>query len=164
MNRQWGQVARPPGARPGRVRPTGRPQAEPRAQAEGGVVIGRTAGTDTSGRTLVNFPGNPAAAPLPARRAVALPDTPCEVVLAFEDGDRRRPVVLGALAGAAAPRAEARVDGEAVVLEAGREIVLRCGEASITLTRAGKVIIRGTYVLSRSSGTNRIKGGSVQIN
>ena len=44
------------------------------------------------------------------------------------------------------------------------EIVLRCGEASITLTRAGKVLIRGTYLLSRSSGVNRIKGGSVQIN
>ena len=28
----------------------------------------------------------------------------------------------------------------------------------------GKVLIRGTYLLSRSSGVNRIKGGSVQIN
>ena len=44
------------------------------------------------------------------------------------------------------------------------QIVLRCGEASITLTRAGKVLIRGAYVLSRSSGTNRIQGGSVEIN
>ena len=30
--------------------------------------------------------------------------------------------------------------------------------------RAGKVLIRGAYLLSRSSGVNRIKGGSVQIN
>jgi hypothetical protein len=42
--------------------------------------------------------------------------------------------------------------------------VLHCGKASITLTRAGKVIIRGEYVLARSSGVNRIVGGSVQIN
>jgi hypothetical protein len=56
------------------------------------------------------------------------------------------------------------VDGERIVFRADRELVLRCGEASITLTRAGKVIIRGTYLLSRSSGVNRIKGGSVQIN
>jgi hypothetical protein len=34
----------------------------------------------------------------------------------------------------------------------------------LTLTHAGKVLIRGAYVLSRSSGVNRIKGGSVQIN
>ena len=50
------------------------------------------------------------------------------------------------------------------MLTAEREIVLKCGKASITLTRAGKVIIRGAYVLSRSSGVNRIVGGSVQIN
>ena len=44
------------------------------------------------------------------------------------------------------------------------EIELRCGKASLILTRAGKVLIRGAYLLSRSSGVNRIKGGSVQIN
>ncbi|MEP7119602.1 MAG: hypothetical protein ABJE95_01785, partial [Byssovorax sp.] len=36
--------------------------------------------------------------------------------------------------------------------------------SSITLTRAGKILIRGAYVLTRSSGVNRIQGGSVQIN
>ena len=56
------------------------------------------------------------------------------------------------------------VDGEKTVVTAQKEIVLRCGKASITLTRAGKVLIRGAYLLSRSSGVNRIKGGSVQIN
>ena len=33
-----------------------------------------------------------------------------------------------------------------------------------TLTRAGKILIRGAYLLARSSGVNRIQGGSVQIN
>lgn len=59
---------------------------------------------------------------------------------------------------------EARVDDERLVLSAEKEIVLRCGRSSITLTRAGKVLIRGRYLLSRSAGVNRIKGGSVQIN
>ncbi|MEO2036899.1 MAG: hypothetical protein ABGZ35_32895, partial [Planctomycetaceae bacterium] len=58
----------------------------------------------------------------------------------------------------------AEVDGERLVLTADKEITLRCGKASLTLTRAGKVLIRGAYLLSRSSGANRIKGGSVQIN
>ena len=40
----------------------------------------------------------------------------------------------------------------------------RSPEASITLTRAGKVLIQGSYVSSRSTGVNRIKGGSVQLN
>ncbi len=56
------------------------------------------------------------------------------------------------------------VDGQRIDLQAREQIVLRCGKSSITMTRAGKVIIRGTYVSSKSSGANRIKGGSVQIN
>jgi len=54
--------------------------------------------------------------------------------------------------------------GERIDLKAENQITLKCGKASITLTNAGKVIIRGTYLLNRSSGVNRIKGGSVQIN
>jgi hypothetical protein len=49
-------------------------------------------------------------------------------------------------------------------VHAKEQVVLKCGKASITLTKAGKVLIQGSYVLSRSSGINRVKGGSVQIN
>jgi hypothetical protein len=62
------------------------------------------------------------------------------------------------------PLAEAVVDGEMVNIEGKEQIVLKCGKASITLTRSGKILIRGAYLLNRSSGVNRIKGGSVQIN
>lgn len=58
----------------------------------------------------------------------------------------------------------AYVDGSKVVLEGKEEIVLKCGEASITLTKSGKILIRGKYLLNRSSGVNRISGGSVQVN
>lgn len=58
----------------------------------------------------------------------------------------------------------AYVDGDKVVIEGKEEIVLKCGEASITLTKAGKILIRGKYLLNRSSGVNRILGGSVQVN
>jgi hypothetical protein len=102
------------------------------------------------------------------------------VVLVFERGDPRRPIVLGVMqetlssrpprpgdepeARQPASQINAEIDGQRVVITADREIVLRAGKASITLTRAGKVLIRGAYLLSRSSGVNRIKGGSVQIN
>lgn len=59
---------------------------------------------------------------------------------------------------------DAFLDGKRVVLEGKEEIVLKCGEASITLTKAGKILIRGKYLLNRSSGVNRIMGGSVQVN
>ncbi len=56
------------------------------------------------------------------------------------------------------------VDGQRVTIEGHDEIVLRCGGASITLRRNGRVVIRGVYVETRSSGVNRIRGGSVRIN
>ena len=59
---------------------------------------------------------------------------------------------------------EVDADGERLIVSAKEQVVIRCGKASITLTKAGKVLIQGAYVLSRSSGVNRIKGGSVQLN
>ena len=64
----------------------------------------------------------------------------------------------------ALPVIEADVDGRRVRLTARDEIVLQCGKASITLRRNGRVIVRGTYIETHSEGTNRIKGGQVQIN
>jgi hypothetical protein len=67
--------------------------------------------------------------------------------------------------GAENPRElEVLVDGKRVVVEADRELVLKCGNASITLTRAGKIILRGTHLVSRSSGSNRVQGTQVRIN
>jgi hypothetical protein len=62
------------------------------------------------------------------------------------------------------PTFPVEVDGERLVFTAEREIVFLCGDASITLTRAGKVLITGKHVASHSSGVNRIRGASVQIN
>lgn len=56
------------------------------------------------------------------------------------------------------------IDGKQLILEAQEEIVFRCGEASISLNKNGKIAIRGKYLLSRATGVNRILGGSVQVN
>ena len=71
------------------------------------------------------------------------------------------PLILG-LIQPLVPEVEA--DGEKLVLEARREVTLRCGKASIHLTADGRVTIRGTQVLSRSDGPNRVQGASVQLN
>ena len=59
---------------------------------------------------------------------------------------------------------EVAVDGERLVLEAGRELLLRCGKASITMTADGRITLRGAQILSRSDGPNRMQGASVQLN
>ena len=56
------------------------------------------------------------------------------------------------------------IDGKRLTFEAKDEMVFKCGASSITLTKEGKVLIRGKYLLNRSSGVNRIMGGSVQVN
>jgi hypothetical protein len=130
-----------------------------------GVVVGRLLAVE-AGVARVTFEGAPAGGF--AARAVtplAKEDEGSEVALLFEGGDPRRPLVMGKMVSPlAAPSPEAAADGKRVEITAKEEIVLRCGDSSITLTRAGKILIRGAYVLSRSSGVNRIQGGSVEIN
>ncbi len=58
----------------------------------------------------------------------------------------------------------ATVDGKKVRIDGKEEIVLRCGKASITMRRNGRIVIRGVQVESRATGRNRIKGGAVLIN
>jgi uncharacterized protein involved in type VI secretion and phage assembly len=122
---------------------------------------------------LVSFPGQPGSAALPARSVVDLhgPHMGQNVVLMFEGGDVHRPIVMGVVRGATGwpldnPPATVSVDadGQRMVVSAREQLVLRCGKASITLTQAGKVLIEGSYVSSQSSGVNRVKGGSVQLN
>ena len=89
-----------------------------------------------------------------------------QALVAFEGGDLTKPIVLGLIKTVENdPKHLAlNVDGDKFVITAEREIELRCGEASITLTRAGKVLIKGEYVLTRAKGVNRIKGAAVSIN
>lgn len=93
-----------------------------------------------------------------------------EVVVVLEAADPHRPIVIGVLQPAMPAQLPApgpvavTADGDRQVISAEREIVLRCGEASITLTRAGKVVIRGSYILSRSRGYNKIKGAAIELN
>lgn len=95
------------------------------------------------------------------------------VVVLYEAADPRQPIIVGVIqpSGIArdepvppAPPVAIQTDDERFVLSAEREIVLRCGDASITLTRAGKVIITGNYILSRSRGCNKLKGAAIELN
>ena len=147
---------------------------EPQTTSIQGVVIGELLALTDNGQTpLVRFPGQPGTSAIAARSSVDLhgPHIGQPLVLMFERGDPARPIVMGVLRAAAGwPEAErpgqveVDADGQRLVVSAKEQLVLRCGKASITLTKAGKVLIEGSYVLSRSTGVNRIKGGSVQLN
>jgi hypothetical protein len=132
-----------------------------------GMTVGRILLLDPSGVPMVGYRGNSRGGLVPARTVVALrrSDVGREAVLLFEDGDRRRPVIVGLIhAPSTKEPVDVRLDGRTLTLTGEQEVVLQCGKASLTLTRSGKVLLRGAYLSSRSSGVNRIKGGSVQIN
>ncbi|MGH0034598.1 MAG: DUF6484 domain-containing protein [Myxococcota bacterium] len=155
------------------------------AEAFQGHRVGEIAAVDAEGRALVTFEGCHGV-PAPARSVVDAPLRAgehledlvgCPVLLVFEDGDPSRPIVLGLLRDRVCPEArrpefeleagDARdvvVDGQRLVFDANQEIVLRCGKSTLILRRDGKVLVRGSNLVSRASETNRIKGGSISLN
>ena len=127
----------------------------------GGVVIGMLAGRSEKGDWLVDHAFTQAGSQRARQATAETLEEGMAVALMFEGGDPAKPLILGPIIGAPAVRTETP---RILELEAKQGIVLRCGDSSITLTESGKVILRGKYLLSRSSGVNRIKGASVQIN
>ncbi|MCI0640686.1 MAG: DUF2345 domain-containing protein [Gemmataceae bacterium] len=148
----------------------------------GTICIGRIVEMTDDGQALVDFFDNPEG-PVKARSVLQTPLAEGErpeglaVLLAFEDGDLSLPIILGiirtslfsstrdskALLTVPKPRF-VTADGKKVLLDAKEEIVLRCGQSSITLRKDGKIVIKGTELTSRASRTNKIKGGAVKIN
>jgi hypothetical protein len=79
---------------------------------------------------------------------------PVIVGFVYDDGDIDRGM----------PSIDARVDGIAVRIEGRKQVEIRCGKASLVLTRDGRIILSGVEVDTRASGTNRVRGGIVKIN
>jgi hypothetical protein len=138
-----------------------------------GVIVGTLVGFADNGATpLVTYRQQAETAALPARSTIAVRASHIgkQLVLMFEEGDPRQPIIVGSLLDAhaatlpASEQVHVEADGQRLVVSATERIVLRCGKASITLTKEGKVVIQGAYVSNQSSGVLRLKGGSVQIN
>jgi hypothetical protein len=124
-----------------------------------GVHRAEVTGIGPDGRALVLIPAI-GTAPVTAQSLVPVPAEAVGRLAAVTMMDDQ-PLILGLIQ---PPVPEVEADGEKLVLEARREVTLRCGKASIHLTADGRVTIRGTQVLSRSDGPNRVQGASVQLN
>ena len=131
-----------------------------------GVVIGLILAIE-HGAPLVVFPGNLSETAIQARSLTRFQpeDMGAEVAILFEDGDRTRPLIIGRIIDP--QRAETlRVvrDGEVVKINANERIELRVGKSSIVMDKDGHITIRGTHLVSHASASNRIRGGSVNLN
>ncbi len=132
-----------------------------------GVVIGIFLGFDDTS-PLVVFPGNPSDVAVPALTLAELSADMigAEVALLFQGGDPAKPLIVGRIVDPAkkAPSTQVFRDGELVRVVGNERVELRCGKSSITMHKDGRIIIRGTYLTSHASATNRIRGASVNLN
>ena len=149
-----------------------------------GVRVGKIVNVDESGQAFVDFPGN-TQGPISARFTNSIKpgmlqktvSADRDVLLVFENNDPEFPIIIDTLYSLVDEITESStialeteipkdvlIDGKSVTFDAREEIVLRCGKASIILSRDGKIVIKGTHLLSRSRGMNKIKGGAVHIN
>jgi hypothetical protein len=136
------------------------------------------AGIDAERRVLVRLAG--AARPVPARVSSTLQlaelqlaaAARADVLVVFGKG---KPIVVALLADRLPePPTAAAVDNSVqlsldgmertLTLTAREQLVLRCGQSSITLQRDGRVVVKGTRIETDAEGVNRIKGASVRIN
>jgi hypothetical protein len=149
-------------------------EVEEVAAAMPATVIGELIAITNEGCSpLVVYPGQPGSAALAARTLVDLPGSQIgrKVLLMFEGSNPTKPILIGVLREdensplvAKQGVVEVDADGQRLMITAKEQLVLRCGKASVTLTKAGKILIHGTYVSMSSSGVVRVKGGSIQLN
>jgi hypothetical protein len=144
--------------------------------------VGYLAGSSSRGDLLVEHDGY---GPKPARIVKGLSKRDLakeelrgrEVLLLFEKGDPNRPIIINLMAdplagplslviseSQSAGVKEVYLDGCKITLEAQNEMVLKCGLGSITIGKDGKIVIKGTHLVSRSRGVNKVRGATVRIN
>lgn len=154
-----------------------------------GLLIGKVISINSQGNPMLAYDEQTKAKPVEALTTVPL--TPAsigqDVAVSFAQNQGGTPIVMGVIRrvlddvlnldvsktpsstefeteNANNQKPEILVDGNKLELSAAEEITLRCGKASITLTKAGKILIKGEHMLNRTSGSYKIKSGSIQLN
>jgi hypothetical protein len=75
-----------------------------------------------------------------------------------------RGVVLGRIGPGSGSKPKTTGVIDELVIEARKNLTLKCGDTLITLREDGKILIKGKDVVSHARRMNRIKGGAVSIN
>jgi hypothetical protein len=130
-----------------------------------GVVVLEVTGVDSNRAPMVRIPGEDE--PRPAR-VVWMKDVPdwascigLRAVVALPDGEEK-PIIVGLLD--PPPNESDEPMPRELHIESQEELIIQCGKSKIAMRADGRIEIRGGHLISRSSGPNKIKGGSVQLN
>ena len=91
--------------------------------------------------------------------------SPGDTLLVWLSGpEDARGVVLGRIGAGSGSKPKTKGVVDELVIEARRNLTLKCGDTLITLREDGKILIKGKDVVSHARRMNRIKGGAVSIN
>lgn len=142
---------------------------------QGVAKVGRLEKIGPAGSVYVDFVGNERG-PILARIALSGEEMArlrcCQrgapILLVFDDGILTAPIVVGCvedrLPSLKPRRRDVVIDGAEVAIDGQEQVVLRCGKSSISLSKSGKIILKGIDLVSRAIRGNRIRGGTVKIN
>jgi len=119
------------------------------------------------GRVQIDFPGNKSG-PRSARSTVPLRNLKDKVLFVILPDNE--PLIVGQVYDwvpveeTERDNRDVSIKGRRVRIESESEIVLISGSTKIHLDARGKVVTSADQVVSRARSTNKIQGGSVQIN
>jgi len=152
------------------------PRSQPAVAPQPATTVGRIVDWTAEGLPIVDYRHN-THGPRPARvvgdlSRASLEEVAAaqgEVLLVLADGLPPQPFLLGVIqpppeGPLETPRAVVERDGDRLVIEGEREVVLQCGEAKLVLRRDGKILLHGRDITARARRRHRIKGGAVLIN
>lgn len=130
-----------------------------------GVVVGTIVDFNENSVPFVDHPLNRNSQPVAARSftALKLENKGRNVALMFENGDIRKPVVMGLMHDVSECHAVLK-DNNVKTIKSSREIVLECGKSSISLREDGVIVINGEEIFSSARKNNIIKGGTIHLN
>lgn len=133
----------------------------PHTEKVNGIVVGVISGIDEYNQLWISR--SLLESPLKSQSLCTI--TPADInrqcAIMFESGDQTRPIVLGLMQ---QPVLTVDTIAEQQDLKATDKIELQCGKASLTLSADGKIELRGTKIVTHSTGLNHIRGASVKLN
>ncbi len=121
-----------------------------------GVVVGTITTFDKQNQPIVDFDCNVFKEAIPAASLVELNDThkDSKVALMFEKNQADKPIIMGLM----------HVPEPIKTIAADKELVIKCGKASIRLKENGDIVINGRELVSRARKNNIIRGGTIHLN
>ena len=121
-----------------------------------GVVVGTITTIDKQNQPFVDFDCNIFKEAIPAASLVEINKTHAgrKAALMFEQNRADKPIIMGLM----------HIPEQTKSTTAEKELLIKCGKASIRLKENGDIVINGRELISRARKDNIIKGGTIHLN